>query len=173
MDCAMCGYRWCWSCGMSLENPLHNAFVPFCEVSTSFMNKKSGMCCGLVLMYLAYVNFPVLMLLVMIIGTFYATYECTRHLNKKNLYRDSNTRNCCGVKNVLLRKCCKLMVTITIVPFLFILNLILAILFYALFVFIFWGIYTIFIFLMFYNWFPEGLLTKIFYCRCKLKKSKP
>lgn len=172
----MCGYRWCWSCGMSLDNKFHNAFTPFCQVTSSIMNiKRGGGCLNIICLYLLYINFPVLFLIFMICGTFAATHGFYSNFIRHYSCGDSKYTRCCGSRKKirLQRMCCRFFATLMITPILFLFLLTLAILFYVFFVLIGWAIFTVFIFVMLFNWIPEGLLSKIFFCRCKFKKPKP
>lgn len=76
MDCAICDYAWCWSCGMNTKNRLHDVFGIYCQLYNNIAIEKWSPFKKGTLIVLLVTFFPILYLISCLSGGFYLVSEC-------------------------------------------------------------------------------------------------
>ena len=63
MRCAICGFNWCWSCGLSSSSLLHSGIAPFCKIFNSVSLLKMPKLVLVLLLALSFTFSPLILLL--------------------------------------------------------------------------------------------------------------
>lgn len=77
MECAICDYHWCWSCGMNTQSKWHDTIGIYCQLYNSIVIAELGAFMKGMILVLLVVFSPILYLFFCLSFCFYNVLDCS------------------------------------------------------------------------------------------------
>ena len=99
MKCGVCNHEWCWSCGMSPNNKMHNIFGAGCYIFNGFTEqtyKTKCKKCLIIFFVILVIIFAIPMFFILCIGgCMYLISQCQRNLIRSKILRNRVPKKKC------------------------------------------------------------------------------